>query len=112
MFYADRGELERTAITYRGSKSLAIREVRPVMEELDEPDAAIMLLGPERDPEVTRSLIAAPMLYAGRVLGTISAQSYRSNAYTPDDLELLSAIADVAAVALENALSLEEMDRR
>ncbi len=112
VFYADRGELERTAITYPGRDSIAIREARPVMQELDEPSEAIMLLGPETDPEVTRSLIAAPMLHGGRLIGVISAQSYESQAYAPDDLELLTAIADLAAVALENALSLEEMDRR
>ena len=112
VFYADRGEIVRTAVTYRGSDSRAIREGRPLLEEMSTPDRAIMLLGPESDEEVTRSVIAAPMLHEGHVLGVISAQSYRSKAYDEADLTLLCAIADHAAVAVHNAGTLEEMERQ
>lgn len=112
VFYADRGEIVRPAITYRGSDSRAIREARPILESLKRPDDAIMLLGPETDEEVTRSVIAAPLLQEGHVLGVISAQSYRESAYDEADLELLCAIADQAAVAIHNAATLEEVERR
>ena len=112
VFYADRGEIERPAITYRGSQSRAIRTARPVREDLSRPEDAIMLLGPDSDEEVTRSVIAAPLLHEGRVLGVISAQSYRPGAYDDADLELLAAIADLAAVAVSNARTVEEMERR
>lgn len=112
VFSADRGEIERPATTYRGSESRAIREGRPSMEDLEAPDQAIMLLGPEHDEEVTRSVIAAPMLHKGDVLGVISAQSYRPGAYDERDLKLLMAIADLAAVAVFNARAVEEMERR
>ncbi|MBW3535868.1 MAG: aminotransferase class I/II-fold pyridoxal phosphate-dependent enzyme, partial [Gemmatimonadetes bacterium] len=49
--------------------------------------------------DITRSAISAPLLHEGRVLGAISAQSYRSKAYGAEDLELLQGIADIAAVA-------------
>jgi diguanylate cyclase (GGDEF)-like protein len=112
VFCADRGEVERTAVSYRGSDSIAIRERRPVIRELDRPDDAILLLGPETDPETTCSFIAAPMLYNDTLLGVISAQSYEPGAYGPDDLELLSAIADHAAVALYNARVIDNTEQR
>jgi diguanylate cyclase (GGDEF)-like protein len=112
VFYADRGEIDRPETTYRGSESRAIREARPVLEELRDPGQAILLLGPETDDEVTRSVIAAPMVREGRVLGVISAQSYRVNAYTPADLELLMAIAGLAAVAVSNARSMAQLEHQ
>ena len=112
VFYADRGQIERPGISYRGSDSRAIREARPIMEEVPDPDRAVLLLGPESDEEFTRSVIAAPLLRDNRVLGVISAQSYRSQAYTHADLELLSGIAGMAAVAISNARAVTEIERQ
>ncbi len=53
--------------------------------------------GSGRTPE---SLLAVPMLVDGRMLGAIVAQAYHPNAYTEDDLHLLSGIAGQAAVAI------------
>ncbi len=48
--------------------------------------------------------IGVPMLIGERVIGVIAAQSEeRPRAYTPHDLELLTAIASQAAIAFENA---------
>lgn len=112
VFFADRGEIERPAVTYRGRDSRAIREARPVLEDLRDPDQAVMLLGPEGDDEVTRSVIAAPMRHKGQVIGVISAQSYRVSAYTEADLELLEAVADLAAVAVSNARAMVELEQQ
>ncbi len=112
VFYADRGEIERPAVTYRGSDSRAIREARPIMEQIERPDRVIMLLGPESDEEITRSVIAAPLLQEGRVLGVLSAQSYRPEAFKEADLELLSGIAGIAAVAIANARAVSEIERQ
>lgn len=112
VFYADRGAVERPGVTYRGSDSRAIREGRPVLEKVEAPERAVMLLGPESDEELTRSVISAPMLHEGQVLGAISAQSYHADAYTEDDLELLLAVADLAAVAVYNARTVQELERQ
>lgn len=112
VFYADRGEIERPGTTYRGSESRAIREARPVLEELEAPERAILLLGSESDEEFTRSVMAAPLLHEGHVLGVLSAQSYRPGAYVDDDLELLLAIADLAAVAVANARTVSELEQK
>ena len=112
VFYADRGEIERPGTTYRGSESRAIREGEPMMEELDAPERAVLLLGEETDEEITRSVLAAPLRHEGEVLGVISAQSYRAGAYVEADLELLAAIADLAGVAVYNARTVQELERR
>mgnify|MGYP005845770717 CR=1 FL=1 len=49
------------------------------------------------------SVLAVPMILEGRVLGVISAQTYRASAYTGDDLRILTAIAAQAAVAINSA---------
>lgn len=47
-------------------------------------------------------MLVAPLRHEARVIGAISAQSYRS-AYDQDHLEFLSAVASQAAIAIENA---------
>jgi len=51
----------------------------------------------------TEAWLGVPMLSRDRVIGVISIQSYRKNAFSHDDELLLTAIANQAAVALENA---------
>src|SRR5690606_29542517 len=111
VFLADRGRIDRSRVTYRGSESAVISERRPILRRLDRPDPSLILLGPE-DDEVTRAAIAAPMMRSDRLPGIICAQSYRADAYTDADLELLAAVADQAAVALQNARDAAETERR
>lgn len=61
---------------------------------------------PERSPWgtlVERSLIVAPLRLHGKAIGAISAQSARARAYDEGDLELLAAIGNEAAIAIERA---------
>jgi len=63
-------------------------------------------LGIERSPWGTvaeRSIMVAPLRIRGKPVGAISAQSVNANAYDEGDLELLGAIANEAAVAIERA---------
>ena len=55
------------------------------------------------DTKPTESWLGVPMIARDRVIGVISIESYRKNAFTADDLILLTAIANQAAVAIENA---------
>jgi len=55
------------------------------------------------DTKATESWLGVPMIARDRVIGVISIESYRKNAFTADDLILLTAIANQAAVAIENA---------
>jgi len=53
--------------------------------------------------EPTQSILAVPMLLHGKVIGMISAQSYKENAYTSEDQYLLELLAAHAAIAIDNA---------
>lgn len=51
----------------------------------------------------TRSFAGVPMIIGEQVVGVISMQSYRPNAYDPAQIRLLETIATQAAVAIENS---------
>jgi diguanylate cyclase (GGDEF)-like protein len=55
------------------------------------------------DKEEVRSILTVPMSLAGKVIGTLSTQSYHPKAYAPEDLQLLEMLASYAAIALENS---------
>jgi signal transduction histidine kinase len=55
------------------------------------------------DTKPTESWLGVPMIVRDRVIGVISVESYKKNAFTQDDVILLTAIANQAAVAIENA---------
>lgn len=61
-----------------------------------------------REGEEIRSLIGAPLLHEGRVLGTLRLHSERAEIFSADDLRLLDAIAILASAALSNAMLFEK----
>ena len=61
--------------------------------------------------EVT-SAIFAPMRIGERTIGVISVQSVQPHAYTERDRDLLVAIAEQAAIAVENSQYLQRAERR
>ena len=80
-----------------------------VNEHLD--DRSLLVLG-EDGTDVTSSAISAPMIHKGRMIGAISAQSYDTEAYSEDDLTMLQSIADLSAVAIDNAQQFAELRQR
>ena len=58
-----------------------------------------LLTGSQRAPS---GMLVAPLVYEGRIIGAISAQSYQKE-YDADHLEFLSAIASQASIAIQNA---------
>lgn len=111
VFFADRSEVKRTDVTYRGSDSPVLRtgEASLVTDRLE--TRSLLILGDDAT-QVTRSGMSAPLRWKGRTLGAVSVQSYRPAAFDDVDLELLQGIADLAAVALENARHVAELDRK
>ena len=51
----------------------------------------------------TRSEAAVPLQVAGTVLGALDVQSKELNAFTPEALEVLQALADQLSTAIQNA---------
>ncbi|HWW60533.1 MAG TPA: ATP-binding protein, partial [Thermoanaerobaculia bacterium] len=62
------------------------------------------------DSKATESWLGVPMIARDRVIGVISIESYTKNAFTNDDLILLTAIANQAAVAIENAQLYKDLE--
>lgn len=56
----------------------------------------------------TQSILIAPLVRGSNVIGSISAQSYAPNSYRRRDIDLLATVANVAAVAIENAMLFEQ----
>ncbi|MCZ7669059.1 MAG: GAF domain-containing protein [Chloroflexi bacterium] len=70
-------------------------------------------LGIEAVGKSAESWMGCPMQYGEEVVGLISLQSYTTpNAYTELDLRLLTAIANQAAIAIENARLIEATGKR
>jgi diguanylate cyclase (GGDEF)-like protein len=111
VFYADQGVERNVAITYRGSDSDVLRLGKGAIVYDRVENRSLMVLG-EEGTEVTRSAISAPLIYEGEVVGAISTQSYQPKAFRKEDLELLQGIADLAAVAINNAWHVTELDSR
>jgi diguanylate cyclase (GGDEF)-like protein len=111
VFYADQGVERNVAITYRGSDSDVLRLGKGAIIYDRVENRSLMVLG-EEGTEVTRSAISAPLIYEGEVVGAISTQSYQPKAFREEDLELLQGIADLAAVAINNAWHVTELDSR
>jgi len=61
--------------------------------------------------EETLSALYVPMKAKGRVVGVMQLQSRRLDAYSADDIQLLSGMANVAAVAIQNARLHQEMQQ-
>ncbi|MBI4261439.1 MAG: diguanylate cyclase, partial [Actinobacteria bacterium] len=66
---------------------------------------AIQIAGTQ---EVDESILAVPMKFDGRVIGTIVLSKLDLNQFDADDLRLLEVLASHAAVAFENARLFEE----
>lgn len=57
----------------------------------------------------TRSEIALPLYYGGRIFGTLDVQSTEAGAFSEDDISALSVLADQVSMAINNALLFEEL---
>lgn len=84
---------------------ICIERDRPLLLRDAERDRARLNLPPRSawGTLVERSLMVAPLRLQGRAVGAISVQSARANAYDEGDLELLAAIGNEAATAIERA---------
>ena len=60
------------------------------------------------DLRETRSEMALPLRIGGRVIGALDVQSTETNAFSQEDISVLSTLADQIAIAIENARLLSE----
>jgi GAF domain-containing protein len=60
------------------------------------------------EADETESYMGVPIRIAGKVMGVVSVQSYKKNAYNDDNVKLLSTLSASMGIALENARLFEE----
>jgi PAS domain S-box-containing protein len=66
---------------------------------------------PEDQDESTNSALLVPMKVGGDTIGVMQVQSCNFDAYSQDNINLLSSLANVAAVAIQNARLYEEVQQ-
>ncbi len=64
------------------------------------------------DGDMPHSLLFQPLIHNDEVLGVVSVQSSKKNAYTEYHLEILQTLASYTVIALNNARSYEEMENK
>jgi phosphotransferase system enzyme I (PtsP) len=64
---------------------------------------------PETTETVFQSLLAVPLIAQNKVIGALKVQTRTARAYSEDEIELLSIIADVAASELQKAMLYDEI---
>jgi PAS domain S-box-containing protein len=111
---ADKGTQSRVIHTgqllYTPDHQQAVKEsqVRYTIEE----DGSVHDELPEEKEkaDTTRSVVYLPMKVKGKTIGVMQVQSTRLNAYGEDDIALLAGIANVVAVASQNARLYQEVE--
>jgi signal transduction histidine kinase len=92
-----------------GLNSWVIRHHRPLLLSSQKEERTLGLVSLE-DGLTTESWLGVPMIARDRVIGVISVQSFKKNAFSPEDEILLISIANQAAVALENATLYRDLE--
>ncbi len=82
-----------------------------VQEELaDHPEISFQMIG--GDQVIPRSLLAVPLQVGNQVIGAISVQSPRLDAYNENDERFLTALANDVAIAVQNARLYDEVEHK
>ncbi|MDW5299104.1 MAG: sensor domain-containing diguanylate cyclase [Sedimentibacter sp.] len=63
-----------------------------------------------KDEYEVLSMIYTPMIINDKVVGVMSVQSYKENAFNKDDLHTLKILANYSAIAIENAISYKKIE--
>jgi PAS domain S-box-containing protein len=93
----------RARTVLKGGAQLILRKAE------DMPDTKSHMFGDTSRP--SRSLMLVPMRQGMHTVGILSVQSYRTNAFTNDDLEMFQMFADYGAGALNRIAAEEERHR-
>lgn len=90
-----------------GVSGRAVQEKRPIAVLDVTADPAYVYPDLARQ-EGLRSLLCVPMLYKDRAVGVINSYTAEPHVFLSDEIELLQAIANQAAVAIENTRLMQE----
>lgn len=73
------------------------------LPDLDDPNDSVARQKLRSGGPPTRSYVGVPLTLRSEVIGVLAMQSLRVDAYTPEQINLLEAIATQAAISIENA---------
>jgi signal transduction histidine kinase len=110
--HAGSGERARPRVEIDKEESLsatAVREDRTIAVKNVSGDAALTARYRERlSRQGCRSVICLPLRAAGRAIGALVALSAKEREFQPDEVDLMTALADQAAITLEKSILFEE----
>jgi GAF domain-containing protein/nitrogen-specific signal transduction histidine kinase len=87
----------------KGMSSDVIQSGKPIlMSSATNNKSDAVKFGDTAEQEV-QSIVAVPMILGGRALGMLSAQSYLTDVYTEEDMQILGTLANQAIVAIQNS---------
>ncbi len=96
----------------QGTAGYVVRNRTSLLFE-DNVGQRLAVLGIHMLGEETQSKVAVPLMVGGRVLGVMAVQSFTTpRLYGKHDLELLTAVANQAAIAIQNARLFENAQNR
>jgi len=72
-------------------------------------ESGAVVIGDQEDDEISQSILVVPLKIGSRLVGVISAQSYKPYAYSDTDVEMLELLGANAAIAIENARLFSEV---
>lgn len=98
----------RLKVGQQGIVGYATYSGKPRMA-LDVGEDAIFFNNP--DLPDTHSEVALPLIFGSEIIGALDIQSTESNAFSQDDIEIFSVLADQVSVAIQNTRSLEQAQR-
>ena len=86
----------------KGMSSEVIKSAKPLivsgLEEVGTMEAARF----GEDAETIQSIVAVPIILGNKALGMLSAQSYKVDVYTEEDMQILGTLANQAIIAIQN----------
>lgn len=109
--YVDPRADKATFPVTRGYAARCARERRPLVIADAREDADIRYDGDIEELRAIRSAVLAPLLLGPRLLGVISLDAMRLNAFDEDDTAVLAVLAGLTALAIENVRLQRDLDR-
>ncbi|HET9488788.1 MAG TPA: GAF domain-containing protein [Methylomirabilota bacterium] len=93
-----------------GGRACLERRAVHIHDVQSDPDYAYRI--GQADPTATRTVLAVPMLRADELLGVITIYRFEVRPFSDNQIALLETFADQAAIAIENARLLTELQAR
>lgn len=74
-------------------------------------EMGVVLVGDNSTTDISQSILVVPLKIGAKIIGVISAQSYKPNMYTNEDRKTLELLAANVAIAIENARLFDEIQK-